>query len=251
MRDSLGKIAQRYLAAVAAAPFELNGVSYTPPERLVITTRAWQDYTCPSGCGGCCPKFDLVYLPDEYARFEGKYPARARMCEQVIVHSGKTNRTIFVDRQDGNPSFKCKHLNWENGRCGIHRENPFHCAIEILRFLRRSQPVETVFIGTQLFSRGWAMRRTDGGVGAKCEVVEPNARRIKEVESHLQHLVKWADYFDIPVLPEFRIFRYRPWMLTSNVMMSHRHRSLRTLVDTDESKLVQLRRRIVRVEEER
>lgn len=220
-------MAERYMAAFCDVPFYVDGVYYEPPDEVVITHRAWRRYTCPPGCGACCHSFELIFLPEEFAEFEYVYPEHAKRFQrfEVLRQVDGYYRTIHLyrDSQDDAETRRCMYLNLENGRCGIHLRNPFHCAIELLRFTRRDTKRGTVVhVGTQLFGRTWALERIDGERGAMCEVLDPDPQRIIEVESHLQYIVRWMDYFGIPVMQAIRNFRYHPDYMHKDVVLTRK-----------------------------
>ena len=255
--DSLGKM-MMYMEAIASEPFEVDGTQYDPPRRVIISKRSWQNYTCPEGCGACCNAYTLVMLPEEKYRLELAYPEAAKTMKKrlVDVRIGQPGERegrsvgIFTDWQEAEPPAKCRHLNLTNGRCGIHLQHPFHCAVELLRFIRRQ---DTTWIGTQEFTRGWNMTQISGEKGAMCEILPPDEGRINEVVSHIHYLILWADFFGIPVLDPLRDFSFSHEMLTKDIEYSKYHRSFKYLNEPSTPGLVQMRRTesFYRIEETR
>lgn len=265
--SSLYKIAERYMSAFCAEPFTLDGETYTPPDEVVITHRAWRRYTCPEGCGACCYPYELVYLPEEFAKMERQYPEEAKNFHPKEVTLGvrgrEFKRRIIRDTQEDHTGHRCRYLRKEDARCTIHLENPFHCAVELLRFTRRkTKKGVVVHLGTQKFGRSWALKRVDGERGALCEILEPDIARVAEVESHINYIVHWMDYFSIPVVPALRRFQFASDYLHKDVVVSHKWDGIRLKVPQNSyndgvvleaPKLVQLRidRGFMRIEEDR
>lgn len=183
-RDTLDKIVESYFAAITSHPFTYKGKTYEPAP-LRVSPGLLRGFTCPAGCGGCCPKFSLDYLPYEAMPYE--------MTERIVNFNGK-EISVFSDMQKDNKHFKCKNLDLDTGRCGVHGRQPFSCDFELIRFINRQG---TWYINEQLFSRGWAMRITDGGTGAKCTITEATVETAMDVARRIERLSEWADYFGL------------------------------------------------------
>ena len=189
--DSLDKIITRYFATVTREPFSYNDKLYTP-RPLKISPLLLRDYTCPPGCGGCCFKFTLDYLPTE-----GR-PTGAK--QRWVEFSGRSVE-IWSDAQAANETNRCRHLEPGTGRCGIYAIRPFSCDFELIRTL---QPVEIGsdeyrpnILTQKLFGRGWSYPRVDGGKGALCEMLPASEHSIKEVLRKLGRLQQWANHFKL------------------------------------------------------
>jgi Fe-S-cluster containining protein len=183
-RDTLDKIVESYFAAITTHPFIYKGKTYEPAP-LRVSKGLLRGFTCPAGCGGCCPTFSLDYLPSENAPYE--------LIERTVDFNGK-KINLYSDMQKENKHFKCKNLNLENGRCGIHGRQPFSCDFELIRFINRQG---VWHVNEQLFSRGWAMRITDGGTGAKCTITEATQETAEDVARRIRRLCEWADHFGL------------------------------------------------------
>jgi hypothetical protein len=142
-------------------------------------------YTCPTGCGGCCPRFTLDYLPNE-EKPAGLLRRDVKIDDRIVQ--------IFSDLQNENREHYCKHLKTEDGRCTIYRFRPFSCDFELIRFLVYE---DKAVLSQQLFGRGWNMQRVDGHRGAKCEMTAPDEYTTAEVVRKLQRLERWAAHFGI------------------------------------------------------
>jgi hypothetical protein len=186
-RDSIDKVVEGYFAAVTSRPFVWKGETIEPPPTLRVPTTILRGFTCPSGCGGCCSTFTLDYLPEPIELHP--YPLTARTVEldgrDVIVWS---------DTQDDNRGPRCRNLDPGDGRCGIHGRQPFSCDFELLGVQRGQQ---SWTLTTRLFSRGWNMHRTDGGVGSLCELIPATPEWRDDVSRRLRRLDTWARHFGL------------------------------------------------------
>lgn len=152
-------------------------IKATQNDELILSPLFFRDYTCPSGCGGCCPKFSLDYFEGErWELFKKTYPQHLHLFEERKV--GKA--TVYSYMQKDNPDSKCKFLRKEDGRCNIHKANPFSCEFELNKFLVRENKT---YLINKLFGRGWNMMRVDGLRGALCEMKPFNLEKyLRDVE---------------------------------------------------------------------
>jgi len=119
--------------------------------------------SCPENCGGCCLKFSLdFYLGERLEKFKEEYPEEFKKME--------FNGVYYTDVQEDNSDRWCRYLNKENGRCMIHNANPFSCEFELNKVIYNKR-MNTTYVMTKKFGRGWNFTRTDGGVGALCEIL--------------------------------------------------------------------------------
>lgn len=189
-RDSVDKIVTVYFASLTKNVFRYKGSTY-PPRAILVSPLLFRDFTCPEQCGGCCPRFSLDYLPSEAV----PYPMAAR----TIIIEGRPVE-VFTDFQAHANTHYCGNLDHASGRCGIHGAHPFTCDFELLRFVSRQ---EVVHFNQKLFGRGWAMKRIDGGRGARCSMLPPSADTIPEILRKLHRFRNWADHFGIDTwIPE-------------------------------------------------
>jgi hypothetical protein len=184
--DSIDKIVDSYFAATTATPFTYKGRLY-PVVALSITPALLRGYTCPPGCGGCCPTFTLDWLPHE----PHPYSLTPRLIE---FNSRKV--LVFSDTQPSNRSPRCHNLDHATGRCDIHGRHPFSCDFELIGVTRAPEG-RAWSMRTRLFSRGWNMKRTDGGRGALCELLGPSDDVTADVVRKLGRLQQWADHFGL------------------------------------------------------
>lgn len=182
--DSIDKIVTVYFANLTKAQFTYKGVVYTP-RAIRVSPLIFRDFNCPQKCGGCCPKFTLDYLPTETTPYELPF--------RLVEVDGRRLR-IRTDHQEHNGDHHCVNLDRDSGRCKIHGVHPFACDFELLRFVDRG---ETVHFSQQLFGRGWAMLRVDGGRGSLCSMAAPTDRTVPEILRKLERLQRWSDHFGI------------------------------------------------------
>lgn len=157
-------------------------------EVLVLSNLFFRDYTCPSHCGGCCPRFSLDYVKDSdrWNEFKTKYPQHLHRFKERIIDG----QVFMSDTQEDHNDYHCRNLNKENGRCMIHEANPFSCEFELMKLgrhpgtYRKSLNTESFTILTKkLFGRGWAMKRIDGERGALCEMIPFNYTKfLRDIE---------------------------------------------------------------------
>lgn len=190
--DSLDKIVSSYFATVTREPFDYRGRHFEP-KTLRVSPGIFRGYTCPSGCGGCCMRFSLVYLPSE-TRPESPFikPREVEFNARSVM--------VFEDRQDDHRSHSCRHLDSGSGRCGIHGVHPFTCDFELIRTTMQS---ERNLLDTRLYGRGWAFLRVDGERGALCTTTPPTTDSRDDTLRKLLRLQQWTDHFGLRTwLPE-------------------------------------------------
>ncbi len=202
--DSVDKIIDRYIASMATQPFAYSGQIYEPYP-IKIHQNLVAGFTCPEGCGGCCFKFTLDYLPSERHPYD---------LEERQVNVNYKDYSIFTDYQQENDGKRCKHLRQSDGRCNIHGFHPFSCDFELIRF-HVYKPPQTNMVTTRLYGRGWAFDRTDGGKGAKCEIIPPTRESIEDTYRKMARLKEWADYFEIPTSIDEVLAWIKDWSLTT------------------------------------
>lgn len=187
-KDSVDKVVTTYFACVTNTTFEYKGQTIHP-QALRVSPLLLRDFTCPVGCGGCCPRFSLDYLPGE--------DRPTSTTQRTVSFDGKSV-VLFSDMQDDHEGIKCKNLNLDDGRCGIYTHRPFSCDFELIRFLVSGNPDKRKNQMTQkLFGRGWNMLRVDGERGALCEMTPITQASIAEVKRKLNRMKAWTDHFGL------------------------------------------------------
>lgn len=185
--DSVDKIVTRYFAALTKETFSYKGKTINP-KPLIVSPLLFRDYTCPPGCGGCCFKFTLDYLPSE--------PLPQGVKKRLVELNGKDHE-IWTDAQESNEGNRCTHLEPGTGRCGIYLRRPFSCDFELIRTLHSEDDDRADVLTQKLFGRGWSYPRVDGGKGALCEMTPVTPKSKDEVVRKLLRLKEWSDHFGI------------------------------------------------------
>lgn len=191
----MDKIVTTYFAAVCSEAFTYKDTKYEP-KPLHVSSNLLRGYTCPPGCGGCCPTFSLDYLPTE------KHPYD--LLTRSVQISG-TTIPLYSDEQLSNQDSRCHNLDKATGRCGIHGAHPFSCDFELIRVIHRK---EFATLTTMLFTRGWAMKLTKGGRGSLCDILPCNTETAMDVKRKLERLQEWALYFGV----ETKLLRVFEWI---------------------------------------
>lgn len=192
MVDSVDKVLSIYMACITAEPFEYKGKVYRP-KPLQVSPLIFRGFTCPPGCGGCCPRFSLDYLPYE------ALPDGVELAPRTVTVNGKAVM-VLSDRQDDHRNHHCRNLNMDDGRCGIHGRQPFSCDFELIRFIEYAPTPKRearAVVTQKLFGRGWAMLRVDGERGALCEMTEADDATKAETLRKLRRLQEWSRHFGI------------------------------------------------------
>lgn len=182
--DSVDKIITTYFASVTDVKFQYKGVDYVP-KPLYVSPSLLRGFTCPVGCGGCCPRFSLDYLPSE-ARSE-------RAIKREILFNSRSVE-VFSDLQNDHADHFCRNLDKSDGRCGIYLKRPFSCDFELIRFF---QSDDSTRLSQQLFGRGWQFLRIDNDRGAKCTMTDTTDETRSEVIRKLNRLQDWTQHFGI------------------------------------------------------
>jgi Fe-S-cluster containining protein len=189
--DSIDKIVTSYFATLTAEPFQYKGKEYLPRD-VFVRPGIVRGYTCPPMCGGCCPRFSLDYIePDGVPIVGEQHPLTPRMVEFNGRHV-----EVWSDKQDDHKNPKCRNLNWDNGRCGIHGNQPFSCDFELLRSFTSEKGNRSDF-SQQLYGRGSQMKRIDGKPGALCKMLPTNPERVADVDRRLARLEVWMTHFGL------------------------------------------------------
>jgi hypothetical protein len=185
-RDTLDKIVATYFAAVTAEPFTYRGKQYTPMT-LHVSPLLLRGFTCPSECGGCCPRFTLDWLPSE--------PRPDGVRRRSVMLNGNSI-PVYTIIQGAEPDrHYCNYLLEPSGRCGIHGKHPFSCDFELIRISMHSG--NTARLNTRLFGRGWSYLRVDGGTGAKCSITPATEDTATDAIRKLERLMQWSDHFKL------------------------------------------------------
>lgn len=193
LRDSVGKVIERYFHTVTAEPFSYRGKVFYPRD-IRVSPDLMRDFDCKVNCGACCYNWTLDYLPSETHPYQ---------LEKRMIEFNGQEIEIWTDYNHDGKTF-CKNLNTEDGRCKIHTHNPFSCDFEVIRtFQPAHDSMDRTRLSQQLFGRGWAMKRIDGERGALCELHGRSEKSRQNSIRKLKLLMNWSDHFKIKtVLPQ-------------------------------------------------
>lgn len=195
--DTLDKIIRNYYAAVTMKAYSYKGKLITP-SALAIYPSIAAEVPCHKGCGACCIRFSLDYIPGE------KHPNS--VVEREIEFNGK-KYTILSDMQEDDSRKYCKYLG-KNASCLIHSKRPFSCDFELLkafptrRFSRiLCTPFERAHRMIRLqyhhlrptFPKGVVPRE----FRPLCKAGVPTQHGAEETIRKLKRLKEWTDYFDL------------------------------------------------------
>ena len=140
-------------------------------ENIDVSPLFFREYDCPEFCGGCCPKFSLDYFEGS-ARHENLKKLYPMAAERLLLRKVNGVR-IWTEWQSGGGF--CMYLNKKNGRCGIHKANPFTCAFELMKFITKR---DKVILINKLYGRGWNLTKIDGEKGALCKMGKFRAKKL-------------------------------------------------------------------------
>jgi len=163
-------------------------------DTVQLSKNFFRDYSCPPKCGGCCPRFSLDYFEgsQRWEDFKKQYPDQVKHFTRREVDGV----AIWSDLQKDHDDYHCKHLNKEDGRCGIHKANPFSCEFELNKFITFKEKKKSILIN-KLFGRGWNLKRIDGERGALCEMLPyKHEKTVRDVEL-LEELEWISDRFGV------------------------------------------------------
>ena len=182
--DSVDKIVSVYLGAVTCEKFSFRGKTYSP-KPIYVSELIFRRLLCPSGCGACCGRFSLDYIPTENW-------GQVDVNQRVITISGTDHTIMSLEQKKGRGSH-CEFLD-PQARCTIYGNRPLSCSFETIRFINNKSRWLLMNKG---FGRGWAMRKSDGELGALCDFVKPDISAREGVKAELKRLESWALYLRI------------------------------------------------------
>lgn len=163
-----------------------NGLVLSPVP-LIVSPNVFRGYTCPEGCGACCRKYQLEYLPWE---------AKTEEAEEFELLVNEKKIPLMIDRQATNTKYWCRYLDTTTGRCTVYHQRSFGCAFSLLAFTRYKEPRHNVLTCRKL-GRHHLYTRIDGQRGTMCELLPVNQEAIVQARQTLSRLQVWADHFQL------------------------------------------------------
>lgn len=188
--DSMTKTLLTFFAAVAKEPLTYEGETVQPIP-LIVSPLVFRGFTCPEGCGACCGKATLDYIPGE--------PRPQEAAERIISVNGK-QFVLYSDLQTDHSNYFCRHLD-ASARCSAYQVRPFSCDFALLNVNRYA--THSV-INCRKFGRFHKWLRHDGVTrGTMCEMLDPTDEWIANTRRRLARLMIWVSYFGIETwMPE-------------------------------------------------
>ena len=202
LMDSTEKTISRGFATLTREKFVYKGKEYTP-QVLLVSPMLLRGVNCPPGCGGCCRRFTLDWLPKERSKVKKAGYDMSRVKKRMIEFNGK-EYPILSDKQDDHDGYWCRNLGEKDGRCGIHTFSPLSCDFELIRTIQTDSPDMANRLTQKLFGRGWAMLRiTDKERGAMCSMTPVTEETKQSVIRRLTRFKEWTDHFELDTwIPE-------------------------------------------------
>lgn len=194
--DSVKKICLVYFPSVTKEDYQFEGIKiHAKP--LKVSPNLLRGVVCPPGCGACCRRFTLDWLPSEMEKLKVHgYPIERLVTRQIEVNGRKV--PVLSDMQKDHQDYFCRNLRKEDGRCMIHAFSPFSCDFELIRFLRSDEESRPNILIQKLFGRGWNMTRsTDGEKGSRCYMTPPSSETVSSVIRRLERFQDWTDHFGL------------------------------------------------------
>lgn len=183
LSDSMGKMLLVFFAAVTKEPITYEGAT-VHPKPLVVSPLIFRGFTCPTGCGACCGRSTLDYIPGE--------PRPEEASERVVVVNGREVK-MYSDLQTDHNSYFCRHLDTD-ARCNTYNTRPFSCDFALLNV---NEYKTHYLLSCRKFGRHHLWKRIDDGRGTMCDMLPITDESIAATRRRLLRLQLWTDYFKI------------------------------------------------------
>lgn len=181
---SMSKMLTKHVAAIAKQEIIYAG-EVVPVKPLIISALIFQPYSCPSGCGACCVRATLDYIPGEAKPKEAT--------DQYISINGK-EFIFYSDVQLDHDNARCRNLTIPDARCSIYPIRPFSCDFAVMNV--NEFKTHRILLQRK-FGRYWHMTQIDGTKGTQCEKIPLTMEDVATVHRRLLRLIEWANYFEI------------------------------------------------------
>lgn len=183
-RDTFDKVVASYFSALTKRPFMFRGQTFKP-KPLTLSPLLLRGHTCPEKCGACCARGSLDYLPSE------AHPPSVDF--RTVEFDGQAF-ALLSDLQRDRTVLKCRHLQYDTGRCDIYDVRPMVCDVELVKFLHYE---EQAVLLSKLYGRYPVMLRVDGWKGTRCEMLPGSQETMIEILRKLRRLRDWCLYFGL------------------------------------------------------
>jgi Fe-S-cluster containining protein len=181
--DTVDRIISNIVIPISREPVNYKGVVYQP-KKLRISASIFNSLICPENCGGCCWRsVTLDWFPHENA-----HPAAVARTVEV---NGRSFGILSLVSED--PLKPCQFLDGI-GRCKIYNQRPFLCDFSFIRIQDKHRHY-TMMNSTP--SRGFHLKRVDGGKGNACHMTEIDEETLNHRLEQFLSLKAIVDYFQI------------------------------------------------------
>jgi len=181
--DTVDRIISNILIPLSKIPVEYKDEIHHP-KNVRISSSIFKSLQCPVNCGGCCWKsVTLDWFPHE----EHHPLAESRMVE----FGDKQYEVMSIVAE--NPDIPCQFLD-AVGRCNIYSVRPFLCDFSFIRIVKRASHY-TMMNSTP--SRGFHLKRVDGGKGNMCTMDSFDDTVIANRLRQFNSLRQIAEYFEM------------------------------------------------------
>lgn len=187
MNDSVEKIVTTYFSCLNNETFEYKGKVYVPKPLSISPLLMSRKLVCLKGCGACCNKYTMDYLPFE------DLPDIELVERQIVLN--RKSYPVLTYFQKGER--RCDLVDITNGLCRIHDRNAMSCDFELIRLLRFESPDRPNILTQKTYGRAWNMTRIDGKKGALCSFEESDTESRSGVIRRLERLLTWFYYFEV------------------------------------------------------
>lgn len=182
--DSMPKMIGVFFASITKEPITFAGTTLQP-QPLVVSPNVFRGFTCPEGCGACCGRATLDYIPGE---------PKPEFTEERMIEVNGRQIKIYSDMQMDNNNFFCRHLSDNTARCETYATRPFSCDFALLNI---NHYRTHYLLSCRKFGRHHLWKRIDGERGTLCEMLEINDQHIEDTRRRLARLATWIHYFQI------------------------------------------------------
>lgn len=180
--DTVDRIISNIIIPIAREDVYYKGKRFSP-KKVRVSPSIFKSLECPVSCGGCCWKsVTLDWFPHEQALPH----ATERVVE--VNHKEYTVKSIIAEDTEK----PCSLLD-QYGRCTVYAQRPFLCGFSFIRFMDKKTHF-TLMNSTP--SRGFHLKRVDGGKGSICYMKE-DANIIPYRLEQFHSLKQIAKYLEI------------------------------------------------------
>ncbi|MGV8086918.1 MAG: hypothetical protein ACP5N1_04765 [Candidatus Woesearchaeota archaeon] len=161
LRSSVDKLFN-IIGNIATEPFSIEfqqkgknqKLSYIPPDSIIVSDNLFRQYNCLDySCSKCCWKLRdwNIFTKEQYSNLPSSHKEFAK---ELPV---KINENTYQFYIEDNTNELCNHLKLNS--CSIHKQNPLHCALPLIKFKRtKRNNSEITYITREVYTRNWYMQ---------------------------------------------------------------------------------------------